>query len=312
MAKKRIIFAGTPAFAVPALTALLQSHHCICAVYTQPDRPAGRGRKLTPSPIKGLALSHAIPVYQPESLKSSDVQTQLAALQADLMIVVAYGLLLPKTVLEIPHLGCVNVHASLLPRWRGAAPISRALVAGDTVTGITLMQMDVGLDTGAILAQTPCAISPLDTGQTLHDRLAELGAQVLLSHLDTLEHLAPLAQDETHATYAQKLNKSEALLDWREPALVLERKVRAFNPWPVAQVELISRSAEKITLRVWQAQAFPDKITDLSPGTLVRSQRDGMDVMTAEGQLRLLTVQTAGGRPISVHDFLNAHPQFTC
>lgn len=311
MVPKRIIFAGTPPFAVPSLTALLRSQHIVCAVYTQPDRPAGRGRKLTPSPVKSLALTHTLPVYQPLNLKTTESQEQLQALQADLMIVVAYGLLLPETVLKIPRLGCVNVHASLLPRWRGAAPIQRALLAGDTTTGITLMQMDVGLDTGAMLAQTPCPILPEDTSQTLHDRLAELGAQLLTEHIDYIETLPLIVQDETQAIYAHKLQKTEALLDWRESAAVLERKVRAFNPWPVAQVELTSPNQQMpISLRVWQAQAFPQLTADYPVGTVLRGQPDGIDVLTGEGCLRLLTVQKAGGRPIAVRDFLNAHPQF--
>ena len=311
MIPKRIIFAGTPEFAVPSLTALLDSEHTVCAVYTQPDRPAGRGRKLTPSPIKTLALTHAIPVYQPVSLKTTESQAQLAALQVDLMVVVAYGLLLPETLLKIPRFGCINIHASLLPRWRGAAPIQRALLAGDSVTGITLMQMDAGLDTGAMLTQATCHILPDDTSQTLHDRLAELGARVLAENIEDIEKLSFTVQDDAQASYAHKLNKAEAFLNWQEPASVLERKVRAFNPWPVAQVELVSPDRETtIPLRVWQAQAFPVITANVPVGTVLRGQTDGIDVLTGEGCLRLLTVQKAGGRPIAVHDFLNAHPQF--
>jgi methionyl-tRNA formyltransferase len=311
MIPKRIIFAGTPEFAVPSLTALLDSKQTVCAVYTQPDRPAGRGRKLTPSPIKTLALTHAIPVYQPVSLKTPESQTQLAALQADLMVVVAYGLLLPETLLKIPRFGCINIHASLLPRWRGAAPIQRALLAGDSVTGITLMQMDAGLDTGAMLTQVTCHILPDDTSQTLHDRLAELGAHVLAENIEDIEKFSLTVQDDAQASYAHKLNKAEAFLNWQESSNVLERKVRAFNPWPVAQVELVSPDREMtITLRVWQARAFPEITANVPVGTVLRGQADGIDVLTGEGCLRLLTVQKAGGRPIAVHDFLNAHPQF--
>jgi methionyl-tRNA formyltransferase len=302
--KKRIIFAGTPEFAVPSLLAVLNSKHPVCAVYTQPDRKAGRGRKLHASPVKQVALEHDIDVYQPVSLKNTEAQAHLMALEADLMIVVAYGLLLPKAVLEAPRFGCINVHASLLPRWRGAAPIQRALIAGDKVTGITLMQMDKGLDTGAMLTSETCDILSDDIGQTLHDRLAQLGAQVLANALDEIENLPTTPQDDSQATYAKKLEKPEAQLDWQEPASILERKVRAFNPWPVAQVTLFNQ-----TLRVWAAKALPSTTTQEAIGTVIHCQRDGIDVVTAEGVLRLLKIQRAGGKPISVGDFLNAHPE---
>lgn len=305
MIKKRIIFAGTPQFAVPSLLALLHSNHTVCAVYTQPDRKAGRGRKLQKSPVKLVALEHEIDVYQPVSLKDAEAQAQLMALQADLMIVVAYGLLLPKTVLKIPRLGCINVHASLLPRWRGAAPIQRALLAGDTVTGITLMQMDAGLDTGAMLQCESCDIDPSDTGQTLHDRLAEMGAQMLANAIDDIENLPAVAQDGSQATYAKKLEKTEAQLDWQESAVVLERKVRAFNPWPIAFADLFNQ-----TLRIWDAQVLPATPTTEPVGSIIRCQRDGIDVVTSDGILRLLKVQRAGGKPLMVSDFLNAHPDW--
>ena len=302
--KKRIIFAGTPEFSIPSLLAVLNSKHQVCAVYTQPDRKAGRGRKLQASPIKQVALKHHIEVYQPISLKNTEAQAQLVALQADLMIVVAYGLLLPKAVLEAPRYGCINVHASLLPRWRGAAPIQRALIADDKVTGITLMQMNQGLDTGAILMSENCEILSDDIGQTLHDRLAQLGAQILTNTLDDIENLPATPQDDNQATYAKKLEKQEAQLDWQEPAIILERKVRAFNPWPIAQVTLFNQ-----TLRVWAAKALPSTITSEPIGTVIHCQHDGIDVVTGEGILRLLKVQRAGGKPISVGDFLNAHPE---
>lgn len=305
MTKKRLIFAGTPQFSVPCLLALLNSEQTVCAVYTQPDRKAGRGRQLQASPVKSVALEHGIEVYQPVNLKEPETQAQLKALQADLMIVVAYGLLLPKAVLEIPRVGCINVHASLLPRWRGAAPIQRALIAGDTVTGITLMQMDVGLDTGAMLKTERCEILPEDTGQTLHDRLAQLGAQMLTNTIDQIESLPATPQDDNQATYAKKLEKAEALLDWQEPAKVLERKVRAFNPWPIAQANLFNQ-----TLRIWAAQALPKVPTNKAIGEINYCQRDGIDVVTADGILRLLKVQRAGGKPISVSDFINAHPEY--
>ena len=304
--KKRIIFAGTPQFAVPSLLALLNSKHTVCAVYTQPDRKAGRGRKLQASPVKSVALEHEVDVYQPVSLKESESQAQLQALKADLMIVVAYGLLLPKTVLDMPSFGCINVHASLLPRWRGAAPIQRALLAGDTITGVTLMQMDVGLDTGAMLKTEACEILPDDTGETLHDRLSDLGAKMLAETIDDIETLPTIPQDDNLAIYAKKLEKAEARLDWQAPAIVLERKVRAFNPWPVAQAELFGQ-----TLRIWNAKAISDPIiSGVEIGSIIKAQRDGIDVVTGDGILRLLTVQRAGGKAISVGDFLNAHPKW--
>jgi methionyl-tRNA formyltransferase len=305
MTKKRVIFAGTPEFSVPCLVALLNSEQTVCAVYTQPDRKAGRGRRLQASPVKSVALKHGIDIYQPVNLKEPKTQAQLKALKPDLMIVVAYGQLLPKAVLEIPRFGCINVHASLLPRWRGAAPIQRALIAGDTVTGITLMQMDVGLDTGAILKKETGEILPNDTGQTLHDRLAELGAQMLANNIDQIESLPATKQQDSQATYAKKLEKAEALLDWQEPAAVLERKVRAFNPWPIAQANLFNQ-----TLRIWAAEALPSVPTNRPIGEVNYCQRDGIDVVTADGILRLLKVQRAGGKPIAISDFLNAHPEY--
>jgi methionyl-tRNA formyltransferase len=285
--------------------ALLHSQHQISAVYTQPDRKAGRGLQLQASPVKLIALEQGIPVYQPTTLKSAETQAQLQALQPDLMIVVAYGLLLPKPVLETPQWGCINVHASLLPRWRGAAPIQRALLAGDKVTGITLMQMDIGLDTGAMIVQRTCEIQPDDTGQTLHDKLANLGAQLLTETLDEIESLPITLQDDRQATYAKKLDKAEAQLDWQKPAVVLERQVRAFNPWPVAQAQLLNQ-----TLRIWEAQALPALPTTQPVGSILACQRHGIDIVTAEGILRLLKIQKAGGKPISVSDFLNGHPEY--
>ena len=299
----KIIYAGTPEFAAVALQALLDSPHQVCAVYTQPDRPAGRGRKLTASPVKQLAEQQHIPVFQPESLKSPEEQARLAALDADLMVVAAYGLLLPAEVLATPRLGCLNIHASLLPRWRGAAPIQRAIQAGDSETGITIMQMDVGLDTGAMLHKLTTPIQPEDNAQTLHDRLAKLGAQALLETLDRLQagDIHPEAQDEDQACYAKKLSKAEAWIDWQLPASQLARQIAAFNPWPVAQTRL----AEQV-LRIWQAEALTAS-TKARPGELISADKEGIIVACGEGQLRLQRLQLPGGKPVSAAEFLNAH-----
>lgn len=296
----RIVFAGTPDFSVPPLRSLLDSEHRVVAVYTQPDRPAGRGRKLAASPVKQLALSHDLPVFQPASLKGAAEQAQLRQLDADLIVVVAYGLLLPQAVLDTPRLGCVNIHASLLPRWRGAAPIQRAILAGDRETGITIMQMEAGLDTGPMIHVLRCPIQADDTGGSLHDRLSPLGARALLQALPRIAGGQPdlTAQDDGLSTYARKLSKEEALMDWRRAAVELERQVRAFDPWPVAQ----TRYGDKV-LRVWSARALGGTA---EPGRVAVADRDGMDVGCGDGLLRITRLQLPGKRAMAVADFLNA------
>ena len=300
----RLIFAGTPDFAVPSLRAAAR-HNEVVAVYTQPDRPAGRGRALTPSPVKREAIARGIPVLQPENFRSAPAREALRALQPDLMIVVAYGLILPQAVLDIPRFGCWNVHASLLPRWRGAAPIQRAIEAGDTETGVCLMQMEKGLDTGPVLLAQKTPIGPEETGGELHDRLAALGAQVLADGLGLLRagiRPVPQPQPDAGVTYAHKLEKHEAKLDWSQPARALANKVRAFNPWPVAEAEL---AGERV--RIHGAIALDERVA-AAPGTLVRAGRDGIDVACGEGVLRLRTLQREGGRPVSAADYLNGRP----
>ena len=301
--KLRVVFAGTPEFSVPCLEACRASGAEVVAVYTQPDRPAGRGRKLTPSPVKQAALAAGIPVEQPESLKSDEARATLTAYAPDLMVVVAYGLILPRKVLAIPRLGCWNVHASLLPSWRGAAPIQRAILAGDAESGVDLMQMEAGLDTGPVLLERRTPISRDDTGGTLHDRLSALGAEVLADGLARLmagETLAPRPQPEQGVTYAHKLDKAEARLDFSRPALELERQVRAFDPWPVAEGEIAGE-----TLRVWAAHAIEREHAE-PPGTVLGMTRDGIEVACGQGALRVTALQRAGGKRISAADYLNA------
>ena len=298
----RIVFAGTPEFAVPSLRAAAQRGEVV-AVYTQPDRPAGRGRGRAASPVKLEAIARGIPVLQPETLRRRASQDALRALAPDLMIVVAYGLILPQAVLDIPRFGCWNVHASLLPRWRGAAPIQRAIQAGDAETGVCLMQMEAGLDTGPVLLEQRTPIADTETGGQLHDRLAELGAQVLGDGLGLLRagiRPLPRPQPEEGASYAHKLDKAEARLDWSRPAQELARTVRAFNPWPVAEATVAGER-----LRIHGAVALP-LAHAAAPGALLVAGRDGIDIACGEGALRLRVVQREGGRAITAADWLNA------
>ena len=296
-----VVFAGTPDFAAEALAALIQSEHNVIAVYSQPDRPAGRGRKLKASPVKELALEHDIPVYQPESLKGEAEQQVLRDLNPDVMIVAAYGLILPQVVLDIPRLGCLNIHASLLPRWRGAAPIQRAILDGDSESGITIMQMAAGLDTGDMLSVHPCPIEADETGGSLHDKLASLGATSLVSTLAELAagNITPVPQNDEQATYAHKLNKQEAQLDWNKPAKDLDRQVRAFNPWPVSYFMLDDKA-----VRIWQAELNEQQG---EAGTVLHADKKGIVIACGENSLRLLQLQPPGKKAMDAASFLNGH-----
>lgn len=298
-----IIFAGTPDFAVPPLKALIESGHQIVAVYTQPDRPAGRGRKLTASPVKQIALAYDLPLFQPQTLRGQGAAENLQALGADLMVVVAYGLLLPKAVLDAPRLGCVNVHASLLPRWRGAAPIQRAILAGDDETGVTIMGMEAGLDTGPMYLARHIPIAARETGGSLHDKLSPLGAEALMEALPGISDvtLMPEPQNDALATYAKKLSKEEAIIDWSRPASEIDRMIRAFDPWPVAQTCL-----GDLTLRLWGSE-LPDLISrGAAPGSVIATGHSGIDVATGAGVLRITRLQPPGKRAMFAAEFLNA------
>lgn len=297
----RIIFAGTPDFAADHLQALIDSEHQVIAVYTQPDRPAGRGQQLQPSAVKQLALKHHITVLQPKSLKKTTAQAELAALDADVMVVVAYGLILPQAVLDMPRLGCINVHGSLLPRWRGAAPIQRAIWAGDEETGVTIMQMDAGLDTGAMLSSVSCAITDTDTSASLYNKLAQLGPKALVSALKQLPLLQQqaVAQDDSQACYAEKLHKDEALLDFAKSAVALAREIRAFNPWPVSYLALLQGN-----VKVWTAQAEANT-ANTAPGTVISADKQGIRIACADGVLCITQLQPPGKKPMAAADFLN-------
>jgi methionyl-tRNA formyltransferase len=300
----RVLFAGTPEFASQQLERLIDSEHKLLGVYTQPDRPAGRGRKLHASPVKLLAQQAGLPVFQPVSLKDEVAQQQLAALDADVLIVVAYGLILPQVVLDAPRFGCLNVHASLLPRWRGAAPIQRAIEAGDTATGITIMQMDAGLDTGAMLAKVSCPIGAHTNAGQLHDELALLGPPLLLDVLENLQERQrnSWAQDDSKANYAHKILKPEAQLDWRGSAAELDRQVRAFNPFPICFSIL-----EGVRIRIWQASAQVGPVANETPGTIVRADDAGIVVCCGKNTLTIEVLQLEGGRALAAKELLSAH-----
>ncbi len=309
MTQLRVVFAGTPEFSVPPLQALIDANYSVVAVYTQPDRPAGRGRKLQASPVKQLALNSQLPVLQPQSLKSQAQVQQLAALKPDIMIVVAYGLLLPETILAIPTLGCINIHASLLPKWRGAAPIQRAILAGDKQSGVSIMQMDKGLDTGAIFSTISCDIGFKDTAQDLHDRLSQLGSKALLQVLPQIADQSIKAVPQNHdlATYAHKLSKQEAQLDWSLSAIELYNQIRGFYPWPIAYSEYQGN-----VLRIWQAELLTDSHSPTDSGQaqvgeIIQAGKTGLDIMTGQGIIRLKKIQLPGKQAMNASDFANAY-----
>ena len=304
MSTLNIIFAGTPDFAAQHLQALLDSEHHVIAVYTQPDKPAGRGKKLQASPVKQLAEKHQIPVYQPKSLRKEEAQAELKALNADVMVVVAYGLILPQAVLEAPKYGCLNVHGSILPRWRGAAPIQRSIWAGDQQTGVTIMQMDVGLDTGDMLHKVTTPILPTETSASLYAKLAELAPPALLEVLNGLatQQFKPEKQDESLANYAEKLTKEEAKLDWTLSAAQLERNIRAFNPAPIAYL-IVNVNGIEERVKIYQAQVLPHQ--EKTAGTVLNVSKNGVEIATAEGVLNITQLQPSGKKPMSIQDFLN-------
>jgi methionyl-tRNA formyltransferase len=301
----RVAFAGTPQFAVPALAALLASPHTVVGVLTQPDRPKGRGRQLAASPVKQVALANGLPIAQPHSLRSEEGRATVAALAADVMVVVAYGQILPRAVLDLPRLGCLNIHGSLLPRWRGAAPIQRAILAGDATTGVTLMQMDEGLDTGPMLATRSSPIGERDTSASLHDRLATLGAQTLLEVLQGLMagDLEPQPQPAVGITYAQKILKAEAQLNWSDSAAALSRQVRAFNPWPVAETLF---AGEQLRIHDAYAVAADTVVHTAAPGTWLGLDGDALRVACGSGELRVTQLQRAGRKVVAAREFVNS------
>ena len=305
-----IVFAGTPDFAASVLDVILGSQHNIIACYTQPDRPAGRGRKLAASPVKQLAQEHRIPVYQPLNFKSEEDLESLQALNADIMVVVAYGIILPKAVLDTPRLGCINVHASLLPRWRGAAPIQRAIAAGDDESGVTIMQMDEGLDTGAMLSKVVTPIDLDDTGGSLHDRLAELGATACVEALSSLSAgtTSAQAQDDAQANYAHKLSKQEGQIQWQLDSQQIHNLIRAFNPWPIAHTEMDGNKVRIVNAELADTESVSTP-PNTEPGTIIDASKQGIVVATGSGVLRLTRMQLSGGKQLAVADILNSRKE---
>jgi methionyl-tRNA formyltransferase len=304
----RLGFAGTPQFAIPALDVLTRSRHCVVAVFTQPDRPAGRGQTMHMSAVKQRAIDLGLPVHQPASFKTADAEATLRNLELDALVVVAYGLILPSTALIAPRLGCFNIHASLLPRWRGAAPIQRALLAGDATTGITIMHMEAGLDTGPMLAAREVPIAERETAGTLHDRLGALGGELIVETLDAVAdgRAREQPQPSSGITYAQKINKAEASINWGDDAPSILRRVRAFNPWPIAETKF-----DGAQLRIWDAQLASDAAhmadpPSAPPGTVVAASNDGIDVVCGHGALRILQLQLAGRKPLAAREFIKA------
>lgn len=305
----RIVFAGTPDFAARHLEALLASQHQVVAVYTQPDRPAGRGKKLQPSAVKQLALEHDLPVLQPNSLKADDEQQQLAQWQADVMVVVAYGLILPQVILDTPRLGCLNVHGSLLPRWRGAAPIQRAIWAGDQQSGVAVMKMEAGLDTGPVLLEQRCDISAKETSASLYHKLEGLGPAALVTVVDDLENYLSQAkpQDDELANYAKKLTKEEGQLDWQANAEQLERNIRAFNPWPTAWFSAEGFKGNQSAVKVFEAEVIENP-NDVIPGTIINASAEGIDIACGTNALRIHTAQVPGKKPQPAATLVNGYP----
>ena len=302
----RIVFAGTPAFGLPCLNALAASKHQIAAIYTQPDRPAGRGRNMQASAIKQWGLAQNIPIYQPLNFKDQKDIQQLKELLPDVIVVIAYGLILPKSVLSIPRLGCINVHASSLPRWRGASPIQHAILHGDKHSGITIMQMDVGMDTGDILNHVSCDIKENDTAETLHDRLASIASHPLLNTLDeiSLGRVIPNKQNDEQATYAPKINKEDALINWQQPAFIIDQQIRAFNPWPIAYTQ-----AADIIFRVHKARVVTTHATK-QPGTILSIDKHGLLISTTQNAILIENLQFPGGKPITVADYMNSRKDY--
>ncbi|MEM9254478.1 MAG: methionyl-tRNA formyltransferase [Pseudomonadota bacterium] len=298
-----VLFAGTPEFAALHLRALIDSKHTLIGVLTQPDRPAGRGKKLLSSPVKQAAANAGLPIFQPATLNDSGVQSEITSLDADLLVVVAYGLLLPQAVLDLPPLGCLNVHASLLPRWRGAAPMQRAIEAGDSETGVTIMQMDAGLDTGDMLATGTCSLGPNTTTALLHDQLAEIGAPLLIEVLDDLHHFRARAtiQNDALATYASKVSKQEAVISWQEPVLTLDRRIRAFNPFPGCFTYL---NGERI--KIWRGASLASAATAAGAGVIANTDHQGIVVNCLDGQLAIHELQLPGGKRLGAQQVLNA------